>query len=291
MKTIRRSLLALLACAAVSVTVIGAESREKIYLVINYAIYRCDMDIDLNGVQMTKTDKKNAYTTTGFSTGVGLWIMPGKNTLTIRVRPMEIPADSGYRPSVEISLSTVTEGQMTNEGKKFFELKIPEKKSDSRLDNVTKPFTITKTFTPAYVPPSELWGKVKKTSLDEAARSEITRLVKDYYAALSRKDADAAWKILQFASTDSMRVRHQPADALKARFGTMFKEMTGDRNFILLPLDAGKLAMKPVADGKVIQVTDQSGNEPIRTKETKDSGAYTFGVYAGNIDGKWIIVR
>ncbi len=291
MKTTRRSLLALLACATVSVAVIAAESRDKIYLVINYTIYRCDMDIELNGVPMTKTDKKNAYTVTGFSTEAGLWIMPGKNTLSVKVRPMERPADSGQRPSIEISLSTVKQGQMTNEGKKFIELKIPEKEGDTRLDNITSLFTVVKAFTPAYVPPSELWGKVKKTSLDEAARSEITRLVKDYYAALSRKDADAAWNILQFASTDSMRVRHQPADVLKARFGTMFKEMTADKNFKLLPLDAGKLVMKPVADGKVIQVTDQWGNEPIRTKETGDGGAYTFGVYAGNIDGKWVIVR
>ncbi len=291
MKTIRRSFLGLLICTVLSVTVNAAETREKLYLVINYTIYRCDMDIELNGVQMATTDKKNAYTTTGFSTEAGLWVMPGKNTLTVRMRPIEIPADSGYRSTIEISLSTVKQGQMTNEGKKFFELKIPEKESDSRLDNITSPFTIVKTFTPAYVPPSELWGKVKKTSLDEAARAEITRLVKNYYAALSRKDADAAWKILQFASTDSMRVRHQPADVLKARFGTMFKEMTEDRNFKLLPLDTGKLVMKPVVDGMVVQVTDQSGNEPIRTKETKESGAYTFGVYVGNIDGKWVIVR
>ncbi|MBP7735326.1 MAG: hypothetical protein KA369_05065 [Spirochaetes bacterium] len=291
MKTITRSLQAILVLTALSVTVSAADTREKLFLVINYSVHHCNIDIELNGVQMTKTDKNSAYSTTGFSTGAGLWIMPGKNTISLRVRPMEKPADSGDRPSVEISLSTVTEGQMTNEGKKFFELKIPEKDNDTRLDNVTKPFTVTKTFTPAYAPPSELWGKIKTVKIDDAARAEITRLAKDYHAALSRKDADAVWTILQFASMDSARIRHQPADELKAQFTKVFKGMMADRNFKLLPLDAGKLAMKPVADGKVIQVTDQSGNEPIRTKETRDGGAYTFGVFAGNIDGKWIIVR
>jgi hypothetical protein len=291
MKMTRRLLPAIMSITTLAAAVSAADSGEKLFLVINYSVHHCNIDIELNGVQMAKTDKNSAYSTTGFTTGAGLWIMPGKNTISLRVRPMEKPADSGDRPSVEISLSTVTEGQMTNEGKKIFELKIPEKDNDTRLNNVTKPFTVTKTFTPAYVPPSELWGKIKTVKIDDAARSEITRLAKNYHAALSRKDADAVWNILEFASMDSARIRHQPADKLKAQFIKVFKEMMADKNFILLPLDAGKLAMKQVADGKVVQVTDHSGNEPIRTKETKDGGAYTFGVYAGNIDGKWMIVR
>ena len=291
MKRMVRILPAMAILAAASVTMNAAETKEKLFLVINYSVHHCNIDIELNGMQMTKTDKQSAYSTTGFSTGAGLWIMPGKNTLSVLVRPKEKTADSADRPSIEVSLSTVKEGQMTNEGNRFFELKIPEKESDTRLDNVTKPFTVTRTFTTAYAPPSELWGKVKKAPIDDAARAEIIKLVKDYYGALKKKDADAVWSILQFASLDSSRIRHQPVEELKGQFSKVFREMMADKSFILLPLDTGKLVLKPVADGKVIQVLNQSGAEPIRTKETKDGGAYTFGVFAGNVDGKWIIVR
>ena len=69
------------------------------------------------------------------------------------------------------------------------------------------------------------------------------------------------------------------------------KTELADKNFILLPLDADRLVMRPVADGKLVEVTDRDGREPIRTKEIKDAGSYTFGVYAGYIDGKWMIAR
>ncbi len=291
MKNIARLLLAFAILATAAVTAGAGDSKEKLYVVINYSVYHCHADVELNGVTMTKTDKQSAYTTTGFSTGAGLWIFPGKNTITLHIRPKEKETDPSRKPTIEVSLSTVKEGQMTNEGKKFFELKIPEKEGDARLENVKKAFTIAVNFTPAYVPPSELWEKAKAVSIDAAARREITKLVKDYHAALRKKDADTVWSILQFSSMDSIRIRHQPADNLKTQFNQMFKEMMADKNFNLLPLDAEKLVMKPVAGGKIIQVTDHSGKEPIRTKETKNEGAYTFGVYVGLIDGKWMIAR
>lgn len=292
MTTLSRTLLTLLILAAAAISAdAGSGKGEKLFIVINYSVYHCNAEIELNGITMTRTDKKSAFTTTGFSTGAGLWIWPGKNTITVRIKPIENKDDSSSRPSLEVSLSTVKEGQMTNEGINFFTLKIPEKEGDTRLDSARTPFTITKTFTPAYVPPSLLWEKAKTTNLDAAARKEITGLVKDYHTALLKKNTEAVWSILQFSSADSMRIRHQPADDMKKQFTQMFGEMMADKNFVLLPFEPDKLVMKPVAEGKIIQVTDQSGREPIRTKETKDAGAYTFGVYVGKIDGKWMIVR
>jgi hypothetical protein len=290
MKNIGRSLLAMVILATAAVTAGAGDNKEKLFIVINYSIYHCNAVIELNGIQITKSNKDSVYTVTGFSEA-GMWIHPGKNTLTVTIRPPEKKIDSSGKPTVEVSLSTVKEGQMTNEGNKFLEVRIPEKDAAPQLENLTSSVIKTENFTPAYVPPSEVWVKAKKVKLDAEARKQIASLVKEYHAALKKKDPEAIWSFLEFSSTDMMKLRHQPVDDLKTKFMTSFKEIMADKNFILLPLDTEKLVMKPVADGTMIQVTDQDGREPIRSKEIKDSGSYTFGVYVGNIDGKWIIVR
>ncbi|HPV43126.1 MAG TPA: hypothetical protein PKX40_18250 [Spirochaetota bacterium] len=290
MKGMARLLLAGVLLAAATVTAGAGDNREKLFIIINYSVYHCNAEIELNGIHITKTDKDNAYTVTGFSE-VGMWIYPGPNSMTVTVKPLEKKIDSSGRPAIEVSLSTVQEGQMTNEGKKFMELKIPEKEGDNRLENVKSAFTRSATFKPAYVPPSGLWSRAKPAKLDDEARRQITGIIRDYHAALQKKDANAVWNLLRFASSDMMKLRHQSTDDLKTKFMRSFNEMLADKNFILLPLDADKLVMKPVADGKLVEVTDRDGREPIRTKETKDAGAYTFGVYMGYIDGKWMIAR
>lgn len=290
MRGMARLLLACAFLAAEAVTAGAGDTREKLFIIINYSVYHCNAEIELNGIHITKTDRENAYTVTGFSE-VGMWIYPGPNTLAVTVRPLEKKIDSPGKPAIEVSLSTVKEGQMTNEGKKFMELKIPEIESGTMLENVTAPFTKKATFKPSYVPPSELWNRARPAKLDDEARRQIITIIKDYHAALKKKDADAVWNLLRFASTDMMKLRHQPADDLKAQFTKSFREMLADKNFILLPLDADRLVMRPVADGKLVEVTDRDGREPIRTKEIKDAGSYTFGVYAGYIDGKWMIAR
>jgi len=290
MKMTTRLLLTCVFLAAVVVTDGAGEPMEKHFVIINYSVHHCNAEIELNGIHITETDRDDAYTVTGFSE-VGMWIYPGTNTVTVAVKPLEKKIDSSGKPSITVSLSTVREGQMTNEGKIFFELRIPEKEGDNRLDNVKSPFTRSATFKPSYVPPSELWARAKPAKLDDEARRQITGIIRDYHAALQKKDANAVWDLLRFASTDMMKLRHQSTDDLKTKFMQSFKEMLAERDFILLPLDADNLVMRPVADGKLVEVTDRNGREPIRTKEIKNAGSFTFGVYAGYIDGKWMIAR
>lgn len=290
MKSVVRLILAFAILATTAGTAGAGDNKEKLFVIINYSIYHCNAEIELNGVHMTKTDKKTAYTVSGFSE-VGMWIHPGINTMTATIKPMEHKVDSSGKPTIEVSLSTVKEGQMTNEGEKFMVLRIPEKDGDDQLANIEKPAKKEMSFTPKYVPPSEVWNKARKVKLDEEARNQILKITKEYHAALKKKDPEALWSILQFASTDMMKLRHQPVDGLKEKFTASFKEMMADKNFILLPLNAEKLVMKPVADGTMIYVTNRNGEEAIRTKEIKDSGSFTFPVYAGFIDGKWKIAR
>jgi hypothetical protein len=266
------------------------ESKDKLFYIINYAVSHCNAEIELNGVLVTRAEKETAYCVSG-TADVSVWVHSGVNTFTIKIRPVEKKMDSDDKPSVAISLSTAQAGQMSDEGKKFMDFLLPEKDTDNSLSGITKPVIKQLTFTPSYVPPSELWDKIKPVKLDADARKQIIKLVTEYHTALVRKDAGALSSLLLFASTEMSRIRHQPTENLKNKMRDSFKEMMAEKGFAMVPLNASKLVLKPVVDGRIIWVCDQSGEDPVRTKTTAEGGSTTFPVYVSLIDGKWIIVR
>ena len=285
------SFIAALMILAASAIPAGAQNKnEELFYIINYTISRCDAEIELNGITMTRSEKKTQYTVTGVS-DVSMWITPGENTVAVTLRPIAKQKDLTAKPSISISVSTAKKGEMSDEGKKIMEWRIPEKETDTELDSITSPVFIKKSFTPSYIPPSELWDKIKPVKLDAASRKEIKKLVRNYHTAFMKKDVDAIYGFLLFASMDVARLRHQPADEVTTKMKPALKDMFSEKDFIMAPLDTEKLVMKPVLDGRVIQVTDRAGEAPVRTKTTKDSGSTSFPVFVSIVGGKWIIVR
>lgn len=289
MKTTCR-IFVILAAAALAAAAGAKESTEKLYYIMNYTITRSNAEIDLNGVQISRSEKETSYSVSG-SADVGVWIHPGANTITVTIRPIEKKAESAFTPSVEISLSTAREGQMSNEGKQFLSLSLQEKDADGSAATMTTPLVKQKTFTPSYIPPSALWDKIKPVTLDTAARKKIIQLVKDYHAAFVRKDATALSSFLLFASTDMARIRHRPEEEIKSKLKETLTEMLAEKGFAMEPLNEGALLLKPVVDDRIICVCDRNGENPVRTKKAPDGGVMSFPVYVSLIDGKWIIVR
>jgi hypothetical protein len=290
MKRMLRFTASLVILAASAVTAGAQGNNEKLFYIINYSISHCDAEIELNGITMTRSEKKTQYTVTGLS-DVSMWISPGANTVTATIRPIPKQKDLVTKPFVELSISTAKEGQMSDEGKKIMEFRVPEKADDNELEFIKTPVIKKWSLTPSYIPPSVLWDKIKPVKLDAAARKTIKKLVRDYHTALMKKDVDALYSYLEFASSDAARIRYQPVDEVKIKMKAAFSDMMADKDFIMAPLDTEKLVMKPVADGRIIQVTDRAGEAPVRTKTTKDSGSYSFPVFVSIVDGKWIIVR
>ncbi len=290
MKT--KSLITIMAIMllAASAVAAGAENKnEELFYIINYTISKCDAEIELNGISMSRSEEKTQYAVTGVS-DVSMWIAPGENTVAVTFRPIPKQKDITARPSVSISISTAKKGEMSDQGKTILEWRIPEE-STMEPDSITAPVIKKKSFTPSYVPPSELWGKIKPVKLDAASRTEIKKLVRSYHTAFMKKDIEALYNFLLFAAMDVSRIRHQPAEEVKAKMKPALKDMLADKDFIMAPLDTEKLVMKPVLDGRVIQVTDRDGEAPVKTKTTTDSGSTSFPVFVSIVDGKWTIVR
>ena len=113
------SFIAALMIPAASAILAGAQNKnEELFYIINYSVSHCDAEIELNGITMTRSEKKTQYTVTGLS-DVSMWICPGANTVTVTIRPIAKQKDLITKPSILLSVSTAKEGQMSDEGKKI----------------------------------------------------------------------------------------------------------------------------------------------------------------------------
>lgn len=287
---IRRCIIAAIICCMTVLAASGQDKTKNLFYIINYTITHCDAEIDLNGVPLSRTEKKTDFTITG-TTDVGRWIVPGANVITVTIRPLKGKPDPDDRQSIEISISTAVKGQMSDEGTKIAALRIPEKEGDTSLASIKQTVRKELRFTPPSVPPSELWARSKPEKLDDAAREEILRLVTDYHAAYVKKDQVKLYDMLLFATLEASRNRYFSADEAKEMLKNGLKEMFADKSFAMEPLKADRIILKPVAGGRIVWVTDAGNDAPLKSKKMKDGGYIEFPVYAARIDGKWIIVR
>jgi hypothetical protein len=290
MFNIRRCIIAAIICSMALTAASGQEKSRDLFYIINYTITHCNAEVDLNDVPITRTDKDTAYTITGTS-DIGRWLVPGVNIITVTIRPPDGKTDPDDRSSIEISVSTAVRGQMSDAGTKIATLRIPEKEGDTSPASINQTARKELRFSPASVPPSELWNKAKSEKLDDAAREEILRLVKDYHAAYMKKDRVKLYNMLLFATLETARNRYFSADEAREMLKSGLKEMFADKGFAMEPLKTGRIIMKPIAGGRIIWVTDLKNETPVRSKRMKDGGYLEFPVYAARIDGKWTIVR
>ena len=283
------AIAAIIFCAA-ALAAAGQDRSENLFYIINYTISHCNAEVNLNGVPITKTHKDTAYTASG-TADIGRWLVPGDNVITVVLLPPEGTIDPDDRQSIEITVSTALRGQMSDEGTKIAGLRIPVKEGDASLASIRQLKKKELRFKPARVPPSDLWEKAKPEKLDDAARAEILRLVRDYHAAYVKKNREKLNDMLMFATLDAARNRYVSADEAREMLAKGLKEMLADRSFVMEPLRADLIVLKPVAGGRVIWVTDSKDEAPVRTKRMKDGGYIEFPVYVSRIDGKWVIVR
>jgi hypothetical protein len=290
MHILRRCILAAIICLAGALASSGQDTSKNLYYIINYAIHHCNAEVELNGVPVTKTNRDTAYTVTGVA-DVGMWLVPGANVITVTVRPPEGAVNPEDRHSIEVTVSTALKGQMSDEGTNIATLRLPEKEGGMSPGSVVKTVKKELRFTPGNPPPSELWTKAKPVPLDSAAREAILGLVKDYHAAYVRKDRVRLHDMLLFAALEAARTRYYAEKEARKMLESGLAEMLSDRNFAMEPLKIDRIVMKPIADGRVIRVTDENGDAPVRTKKMNDGGLLEFPVYAARIDGKWMLVR
>jgi hypothetical protein len=295
MKHINIIVISILIMAASSGS--GEEAKkktgEKYFYILNYSFSRADAEIFINGVPVAKSKKEFNYSSSGFS-DVGQWIFKGVNTATVKVSSLiEKKGDTAVFPPVEFSISIATEGQMSSEGTKIIQFRLPKPgdPASAAERNIKPPFKKEFSFIPEFPPPSELWSKAAPTTLNNENKKLISKLITEYHSALAKKDVDKLFDLLQFRVKDISQLRYYPKEEALSRFKDDLKEMVATEGFAMEALNQKTLMYHPLINGKIIWITDPLRREPLNTKQMKDSGRMSFAVYVSLIDGKWTIVR
>ena len=144
-------------------------------------------------------------------------------------------------------------------------------------------------FTPDFAPPSAFWNQAEEISLDEISKKEITKLIQSLHTAANSGNKKIFLSLIEFKMRDLTKAMLSPVDdktSDEKATGEFLKMLKG--KLVKIP---NKLSFRLVANGKLVYVVDDKGNDIIRTKASKDDGSFSVPIYVGKINGKWILAR
>ena len=256
---------------------------EEGYYSLSYKMNSIVASIELNGIVLTEASQDGFKS--GVSTDLNLWIMPGENILKIKLLKPYQKGKNNSEPKIEAYIRLGQAGQTSEEGKEIVNFIAPE----SGQEKITFPTEKEIKFTPDFAPPSELWNQAEQISLDEISKKEITKLIQSLHTAANSGNKKIFLSLNEFKSKDMPKAMLSPVED-----NTNDEKATGE----FLKMLKGKLVKIPdglsfrlVANGKLVYVIDEKGNDIIKTKPTKEDGSFSVPIYIGKVKGKWILAR
>jgi len=237
-------------------------------------------ELDINGITIDKTPSKFAGTG---SMPINIWLKPGSNAVTIRLRPLP---ESDNRGSYKVFLAQTQAGQYVDEGEKVFEFAWESGKTKDKL-----PLKKEIDFTPQFVQPLDLWTKTERITLDAGTEKAIRSFLKTLSDAYLKADADKIAKLREFKVNEISR-----AFSGKAMSMTELKNETKDYlnmlksdNAKFAPIDTAGAKLQLVAENRLVLVTAKNGAPLLIAKSASDE--YVVQIYLARINGKWVVAR
>jgi len=237
-------------------------------------------ELDINGITIDKSSSK--FSGTG-SAPLNKWLKPGRNVVTIRLRPLPESDNSG---SYKVSLARAQAGQYVDEGEKVFEFSWESGKSKDKL-----PIEKKIDFTPQSAPALDLWTKAELITLDAGTEKSIRSFLKTLSNAYIKADADKIAKLQEFKANEISR-----AFGGKAMSMPEIKNETKDYLSMLesdeakfAPIDTEGAKLQLVAENRLVLVTAKNGAPLLIAKSASDE--YVVEIYLARINGKWVVAR
>jgi hypothetical protein len=206
---------------------------------------------------------------------LNMWLRPGPNR--IRLRGTVAP---GTEPHVEISIVAASSGPNFPQ-KPIVGLSWPAPKTEPK--SIDEQLIVT----PDPVPPSELWGKAERLTLDAVSKAAILVTVSQLHQAAAKKDLDRMMALTDFQAVDTGRSLYMPLE--KARnSGRDFLADGMKGKWSVDPWEPQKVETRLVEDGLLAEVT-MSGKPPIRIHMAETQ--FQIPIFVARVSGKWIIAR
>ncbi len=205
---------------------------------------------------------------------LNLWLKPEGNSLEIQLERSKKPLEKDAKVSASVVHMTRSE---------------PDAEATSatlawaEADGLPK--TIKARFDAKDAPRHLLWDKAEAATFDDAAKTEITQLLKGLSAAMAKRDVPEIKKRLLFRTEDTARAIGDTPEESNSMIEERFKAFPAGAK----PANP-VLEFEPMAEGKLISVTGARGAKAVQVVK-QGRPVMAFDVTVARVDGAWRIVR
>jgi len=238
----------------------------------------------VNGLPIVADD------TTGQGTGgefLNPYLLDEPNHITLILTPLKGATLPPERASVSVQ---VLETSPSNNGKPGPTETVYNFEWKQKNPPVHAPSPINGTLPPVARSQPLNWQNAPKSPLAQADKAEINAQIKRLHDALETKNL-AEVGVLLAAKTDNMALAlGQPVSSLEASQRRFFEANFGDPRWRMKPINYDHLQYHPGAEGRVIQVLNPDGSDPLVSLPNSNSGTTTIPLLLARVNGHWTFV-
>lgn len=217
------------------------------------------------------------------------WIMPSGNTLNVLLAPAEGDEAPESPPDVDVHVFVAAPDSQYNEPQTTlarFAWPLPEPAALPHL--VSIPFAV------AEPPPCSLWTDAPEVgTITDVDRGEIVALVERFRTALEHRDADQAFRLMEYRFRDSARAHGDDYDTLAAAVRDLYQDVFDNPVLRCEPMTPANAVFSIVGGGKVVLVSRGLGRDALRVEagQAPHRDFFGFQIHVTRIEGRWTIVR
>ena len=254
--------------------------------VIAVESHSLNFQILLNDVPVKKVQEDRFVNS---QVNVNQWIVEGTNVLEVR---LGLPAGGGREAQAGNSRSFQLRLLGGEHGR------VPDPKEalvefiwDAAAQPLGEPMTtvFTKEFQAEISFGRWLWQDCPPAPLTESDKREIVQQVRKIHRALLDRDVSALTQLLKFNSEEMARAMDIEEEMLVTGQSQFFSSLFESDGWQVASVEEPSLVFKPVAGGRLVEVT-QAGGQPLLRGES--SGAqYAMSFLFGRVGGAWHALR
>jgi hypothetical protein len=133
------------------------------------------------------------------------------------------------------------------------------------------------------------WQDSSPAPLTESDKQELVQLIRKTHLAMSEKDVGVLTELLKLNSEEMARAMDIEEEMLVMGQSEFFSSLFESDGWRIEPLEESALVFKPVAGGRLVEVT-QAGGQPLLRGESSE-GQYASSFMFGRVAGAWHILR
>lgn len=255
-------------------------------VILDLEVTALSAEVLVNGVAISRSEQTE---TLSRSAKINGWILNGANALSVRLGLPPAPdgGEDGPEPGFELRLRRALPGGADEADDVLVEFTW-QAAGQPLAPGVLRP-VLERTL---QLTAAQAWSWTRGyafTSLTAQDREGIAQHLARLRQALADRRIDEVVRLQSVQVGEQAIALGQPADAFLAGYRDFLGERMGSADWRVAPLDAARLRIEGMADGRIQHVTDADGGPPI----VSSAGESRFAIdpYLSKIDGAWTIVR